>query len=130
MYLDANFFIFANFSKEKQAIKAREILKEINNGKKAITSVLVLDEVMWILIKMKLKEEIRPLIEEIYSIKNLEVKETPNLVPLRALDFMETYNLKPRDAFHLAIMEEFNIKEIVTDDADFDEISWAKRIKL
>lgn len=130
MYLDANFFIFANFSKEKQALKAREILKEIEDGRKAVTSVLALDEVMWTLIKMKLKGEIRAIIEEIYSIKNLEIKETPKLTPLRALDFMESYNLRPRDAFHLAVMEEFNIKEIVTDDNDFDEVSWINRIKL
>ncbi|MEK6973865.1 MAG: type II toxin-antitoxin system VapC family toxin [Nanoarchaeota archaeon] len=46
------------------------------------------------------------------------------------MDFIEKYGLKPRDAFHLAIMENFNIKEIVSDDSDFDKIKGIKRIKL
>ena len=129
IYLDANFFIFTNLvdTKGKQA---RCILKEITQGKQAITSSLALDEVMWVFLKHNLKHEIKKIIEEIYSIKNLEVKEVSSLIPLKAVQFMEEHNLKPRDAFHLAVMKQFGITEIVTDDKDFDKIPGIKRIRL
>jgi len=130
MYLDANFFIFANFSSDKKGVNARKIILEIINGKKAITSSLALDEVMWVLLRNNKKEEIRSVIEDIYSIRNLGVISVSSLIPLRALNFMEGYGLKPRDAFHAAIMEEFGVNEIVTDDADFDSIPNIKRIKI
>lgn len=130
MYLDANFFIFANFASDRRGQKARAILKNVTNGKLAITSSLALDEVMWVLIKNRQDSELRAIIEEIYSIKNLEVKEVPAIIPLRALEFIEVYKLKPRDAFHIAIMEHFGVKEIVSDDSDFDKVKEIKRIKI
>lgn len=130
MYLDANFFVIMNFSLDKKGEKAREILKSIKDGKKAVTSALTLDEVMWTLIKNNKRDELNAVIEQIYRIKNLEVKEVSPLSPLRALFFMENYGLKPRDAFHAAVMESFGVDEIVTDDSDFDGIENIKRIKL
>ena len=62
--------------------------------------------------------------------ENLEVKEVPALIPLRALDFMEKHRLKPRDAFHVALMEHFGEREIVSDDTDFDRVPGIKRIKI
>lgn len=130
MYLDANFFIFAKFSEKQKGIRAREILQSITMGERALTSVLAIDEVMWVLRKEGWQEAMRPFVEEIYTVKNLEVREVPALVPLRALDVMEAHNLRPRDAFHVAIMEEFGINHIVTDDADFDRVKGIKRVAL
>jgi uncharacterized protein len=129
IYLDANFFIIATLTNEKGK-KARTIAKEITQGKQAITSSLALDEVMWIYIKNNRKQEIRKIIEEIYIMPNLQVKEVPATVPLRALEFIEHYNLKPRDAFHCAVMEHFHIKEIVSDDKDFDKVQTIRRVKI
>ncbi|MBI4334644.1 MAG: type II toxin-antitoxin system VapC family toxin [Chloroflexi bacterium] len=50
------------------------------------------------------------------------VKEVAASVPLQALDFVENNHLKPRDAFHVAIMRHFGISEIVSDDRDFDKV--------
>jgi|SRR3989344_7719394 len=130
MYLDANFFILANFSEDKRGKNARYLLESIKSGKPAITSSLALDEVMWAMTKNNLKNEIRDVIEEIYAIENLEIKEVSSIIPLRALDFIEIENLKPRDAFHAAIMQQFGISEIATDDTDFDKLDNIKRIKL
>ncbi len=130
MYLDANFIVFAYLLADKQATHARNILREIVGGKRAITSSLALDEVMWVILKKKLGHEMRHIIEEVYKTKNVEVKEVPSATPLRALDIMEKHNLKPRDAFHVAIMEHFGAKEIVSDDADFDRVPGIQRIKI
>ena len=74
MYLDANFFIIARFSQNKQGESAREIFTQIVKGKSAITSALVLDEVMWVLIKNKQGHKVREVIEDIYATRNLMVK--------------------------------------------------------
>jgi len=130
MYLDANFFILANFSSDRRGKNARLILQDITKGKHAVTSSLALDEVMWVLVKNNQKAELRSVIEDIYAIKNLEVKDVPSTIPLRAIDFIEIDGLKPRDAFHAAIMDNLGVNEIVTDDADFDKLDNVKRIRL
>ena len=130
MYLDANFFIFANFDNGQKGNGARKIHAQIVAGKPAVTSVLTIDELMWVMIKNGKKELIRQVIEEIYSIPALMVKEVPALTALTAIDFMEKYGLKPRDAFHAAIMKSLGLTEIVTDDSDFDRIEWIKRIRF
>ncbi|MBI5254150.1 MAG: type II toxin-antitoxin system VapC family toxin [Euryarchaeota archaeon] len=43
---------------------------------------------------------------------------------------IEKYNLRPRDAFHVAIMKSFGVTEIVSDDSDFEKVEWIKRIKI
>jgi predicted nucleic acid-binding protein len=48
---------------------------------------------------------LREVIEDIYATLNLTVKEVGSDIPLKALEFMEDYGLKPRDAFHLAVMK-------------------------
>ena len=130
MYLDANFFILLHFDYKDKGEKSRQILEQIIKGKSAVTSVLTLDEVMWVIVKNKQEKELRNIIEEIYSIKNLIIKDVSNSIPLKALDIMEENKLKPRDAFHIAIMKELGINTIVSDDKDFDKIQGIKRIKL
>lgn len=130
-YLDANFFIFALLDNTERGDRAREIYQEIINGKyPALASSLVLDEVMWVLIRNRKSHLLRVAIEGIYSTPNLEVIGVPNLTPLTALEFIEKYGLKPRDAFHIAIMKENKVKEIVSDDEDFDQVDWIMRIGL
>ncbi|MFQ5406028.1 MAG: type II toxin-antitoxin system VapC family toxin [Candidatus Micrarchaeia archaeon] len=129
VYLDANFFVFAGFDATEKGNQARKILEQIVLGKKqATTSALCLDEVMWTLLKNKAKQKIRSHLEDTYSIPNLKIVSGTSLSPLRAVDFMEKYNLKPRDAFHAAIMQEQNLNTIISDDKDFDKIKEIKRI--
>lgn len=130
IYVDANVFAFAVLASDKQGVSAQDFLESIEKGRHAITSALVLDELMWVLRKNRHPELIPNVIEDIYATENLEVKEVPAHIPLNALRFIEKHNLKPRDAFHAAIMEHFNISEIATDDKDFDKIKGIKRIRI
>ena len=130
MYMDANVFIFAAISPTRQGDRARELLTKVFQGTHAITSVLAVDEVMWGLIRNKKPELVRQITEEIYKIRNLKVTGIPASTPLRALDLMEKHKLRPRDALHAAVMEELDIDEIVSDDADFDKIPNVKRVKI
>jgi len=82
------------------------------------------------MIRNKKTEVLREVIEDIYATLNLTVKEVGSDIPLKALEFIEDYGLKPRDAFHLAVMKSFNIKEIASDDSDLDRVEWVRRIKI
>ncbi|MBI4140328.1 type II toxin-antitoxin system VapC family toxin [Candidatus Woesearchaeota archaeon] len=131
IYLDANFFVFALLDQTKKGEKAREIQKNIIEGQmRAFTSVLALDEVMLVLLKNQKKHLLRKAIEDIYATPNLAVREVPSLTALRALHFIETTGLKPRDALHLAVMEHLQLTTILSDDADFDKVKHIKRQKL
>ncbi len=128
MYVDANVFAFAILSTDAQGKRAQAFLDSLEHGKRAMTSVLVIDELMWVLMKHGQKKLVPEIVEELYSIRNLEIKEVPADIPLRALAHLE--KLKPRDAFHAATMEHFGVKEIVSDDKDFDKVSGIKRIAV
>ena len=130
IYLDANFFILCNFDSTSRGENARKIQERISKGTKASTSALALDEVVWVLIKNKKMPLLRETIEDIFAIPNLAVLEVPSTSALDALDFVERFGLKPRDAFHAAIMKSRGITEIVSDDQDFDGVKGIRRISL
>ncbi len=131
IYLDANFFIFALLDNTSKGERARDIHRRIANGReKGATSPLAIDELMWVLIRAEKEHLLRMAVEDIYSTPNLDMTTITSTIPLVALEIIERYKLKPRDAFHIATMKEYKLKEIVTDDSDFDRIEWIKRIKL
>ncbi len=130
MYLDANFFIFSNFDQTSRGENARKLQETIITGAKALTCSLTLDEVMWVMIKNKKKEALRETIEDIYAMPNLAIKEVSASIPLDALSLMDLFRLKPRDAFHAAVMKSNGITEIASDDPDFDRVKGIKRIRL
>ena len=76
------------------------------------------------------KEALRSTFESIYAMHNLSIKEVSETTPLDALALMEQFDLKPRDAFHAAVMIANGMSEIVSDDPDFDRVKGFKRIKL
>ena len=128
IYLDANFFIFAAIDNTEKGENARKFFQKIIEGKKALTSVLAIDEIMWVLIKNKKKHLVNSVVEGIYKIPNLKVSGVLRDIPLRAMSYLD--KLAPRDAFHVAVMESLDINEIITDDSDFEKIKWIKRIKI
>jgi len=131
LYLDANFFIFALLDSTSKGQRARDIHESIAKGKKeAATSPLAIDEIMCVLARAGKRHLLRMAVEGIYATPNLEVVAIAPTTPLTALKLMEQYKLKPRDAFHAATMKENKLTQIVTDDRDFEEVEWIRRIKL
>lgn len=130
MYVDANIFIYATAANDQKGAAAANILQEIEEGASAITSSLTLDEVMWWFIKNDKADDLKAAIQEIYELTNLEVKDTPALIPLQALDLIEQHNLKPRDAIHAATMKHYGQTHIASEDTDFDRIPGIKRIGI
>ncbi|MBS7622331.1 type II toxin-antitoxin system VapC family toxin [Candidatus Bathyarchaeota archaeon] len=131
IYLDANFFVYALLDTTTKGQTASSIQESIVKGKvEAATSALALGELMRVLVKNRRQELVRRAIEDIYATPNLRVSEVGSGIPIIALDFLYEYGLKPRDAFHAAIMRSLGLREIVSDDPDFDKIKWIRRISL
>jgi hypothetical protein len=129
-YLDANFFVFALLDRAKAGERARIFQKKIIKGEQAVTSALTLDEILWVLVKNNRKELIEEVIEDLYTMPNLTIAPVSASAPRNAVKYIREYNMKPRDAMHLAVMEELNVKEIVSDDADFDVVNGIKRVDV
>lgn len=127
-YLDANFFIFSLLDKTEIGDSAREIQKRLAQGEfKGFTSSLALDEVLWVLIKNKKEGLIQGVMDDIYRTPNLLIVPVSSTAPILAAENIGEYGLNPRDATHVAVMEENGIEIIVSDDRDFekvDKIEW------
>ena len=133
LYLDANVFIFAAISNDAKAEKAKRLIKKIILGKlKAATSSLTIDEVVWKI--WKETKDRKTAIEEglrILQFDNITFISITDQITANALKLMKKYeNLKPRDSIHLAAALSANIKTIVTDDSDFDNMKEIKRKSL
>lgn len=134
IYLDANVFIYPVIYDEvieKRALNAKNILIKMAKGNlECATASLTWDEFTWIIRKtlgVKIAiEEGRKFLEfpnlKILSIDEKTIREAQKIV--------ERYRLKPRDAIHIGCAIRNNIREIVTDDPDFDKVKEIKRIEL
>jgi len=128
MFIDANIFAYAILDQKEKGEACRDILDRIVHGQTATTSCLVIDEVMWSLVRNQKTILLESAIKNIYEMSNLEVVSPPSNAPLVAVQLMKEHNLKPRDAMHLATMQHYGITTIATDDRDFDRIKGIKRI--
>lgn len=134
IYLDSNVFIYPVISEEKterKASAAKKILFRVAEGDlEAATSSLTWDELVWVVrkflgIKAGLKEG-----EKLLEFPNLKILTIDEKVIKEAQKIAKKYELKPRDAIHVGCVIKNNIKEIISDDPDFDRIKEVKRVKL
>jgi len=128
MFIDANIFVYVILDQKEKGEASKDILDRIVHGQTATTSCMVIDEVMWSLVRNQKTILLESAIKNIYEMPNLEVVSPPSNAPLVAIQFMKEFNLKPRDAIHLATMQHYGITTIATDDKDFDRIKGIKRI--
>lgn len=98
----------------------KESLQIILENKIGITSSLTINEVIRVLLKLGRKEIIREVTESICEA--LKVVHMSENVPLEALNLIENFNMKPRDALHAAIAKEYRISKILSDDGGFDAV--------
>ena len=128
IYIDANVFINAATKAESPAFK---LLGKIKNGTTlGTTSVLTIDEVMWVINKLLGHDAAVRAAEAMIIFPNLElIDATPEIIS-SAVNIFQKSNLKPRDAIHLATMQSRNIVSIATEDSDFDKIKGIKRVQV
>ena len=131
IYIDSNVFIFAAIDRGTAGDEAGELLDLLRKDVlSACTSALTFDELLWIVRKEKGIEESVLACKSVMDIRGLKTVRADKNTVLVALDFIKNYNLKPRDALHMATMKLENINEIISNDSDFDKVKTIKRYTI
>ncbi len=126
-YIDTNVFIAA-IQLDPNAMK---ILLDVATGVlKASTSCLTWDEFVWTVRKTISIEASKDKGDKFLAIPNLEFIDVRLDIIQKAQELARTHGLKPRDSIHVACAMSKNIKEIITDDQDFNGIDGLKRIPI
>ena len=146
IYLDSNFLVYWALPKDNGVKKKVRVwlAKFLSSRAVLTTSCLAIDEA-WHGIKQTYNKQNDTSIgcaeEPIYSqlnnftselIKKINIIQfsDPKAGTQKALEYVKNYKLKPRDAFHLAIMKNNFIEEIITNDSDFERIKSNADIKV
>lgn len=129
-FIDANFLIYLNTLRDRYALSLFEnFFEELLAEHVLFTDILVLDEVLYVSrskyrvpypITIKL---LNKLIPKYISLTPLTLKEY-----VKAIEVIERYDLKPSDAIHAATCIVNNIKYIVSEDQEFDEVEGIERL--
>jgi len=130
-YLDANVFVYAEVSSERVGKVAGKLLEILEEGKFiGATSCLTVDEVVWSVIKDIDRSHGIEVGKKMLELPNLEIFPVTARTVSSALEKMKSYNLKPRDAIHVATMIENNVFSAISEDPDFDKVDEIERIDL
>lgn len=97
---------------------------------KAATASLTWDELVWSIRKICGAEIAIDEGKRFLEFPNLKILSIDEKTIKEAQEIVEKYKLKPRDAIHVSCAIKNNIKEIISDDCDFDKIKEIKRVRL
>ncbi len=130
-FVDSNVFVYHLAADPTYGQKAKNIIEKIEAGEESTISTLVIAQVCSYL-KWKGNEKIIPIfLSLLKGLTSLQKIETS------MLDFEEARSLQIQlnlpwvmwdDLIIAAQMKRLNIKEIYSNDKDFEKISWIKRI--
>ena len=127
-YIDANVFIFAILDAEEIGDRCRSLLTKIkNNAFEAATSSLTFDEIAWSVKKHKGSDASLYAGEYFLKMPNLLLLPATKGTMIEASKIIKEYSLDPRDAIHAATCLLNNISVMISDDPDFDSLTFLKR---
>lgn len=128
-FVDANVFIYALIkSLREDYLIARGILKRIEEGEEAITSMAVVQEVVDWLEYNNRKAEVEKFLIALNSYISMKKVAITWADALEAIPYMEKYGLDFVDSLALQVMKRNGVKEIYTSDRDFDRVEWIYRV--
>jgi len=125
-YIDANIFIQGIIREDNNSKEI--VLKIANNEFIGVTSVLSWDEIVFIVRKFLGNDIAKREGYKFFRLPNIIFVDAKKEVIMKAQKLIEKYDLKPRDAIHAATALNLNIREIISEDDDFDKIKELKRI--
>jgi predicted nucleic acid-binding protein len=129
LYLDANILIYAALDTTDRGENASALLKMLKARTVSISiSPLVVDEVLWGIQKVSGKESASRFGELLLSMPFTWLDLSQSSVK-PAIEYYKR-GLGPRDAFHAAVMKDYGINEILSEDAHFDRIKDIRRISI
>ncbi|MFQ6085715.1 MAG: type II toxin-antitoxin system VapC family toxin [Candidatus Bathyarchaeia archaeon] len=128
-FVDANVFIYVAVKSPKDDFEtSKKILRRIEGGEEAVTSTAVLQEVIDWLEYSDRREQVRDFIIAVNSYATLRKVETTWEDMLGALDHVKDYDLSFVDGVNLQIMRRNGIREIYSNDRDFERVGWIHRV--
>jgi len=119
-YVDVNVLVYWLGDDPLFGKQATAIMGRIENGEKALTSSLTLWLTHILLGALAKGYSEKEFIERIRRLVFLQVEPLLLQDYEKALEFMQTYKLDLDDALHLATAVRKGVKEIYTNDVDFD----------
>jgi predicted nucleic acid-binding protein len=129
IFIDSNVFFYSMISDVKYGAACSTILKDVAEGRiKAVTSSLVLAEVVNALHKYGLRELVRRSVDAVCSLP-ITISAVDSLVIRDAVSVFEEVEISPYDCVHLAMMKRLGVNKILSADSDFDRVKWVKRIE-
>lgn len=130
-FVDSNVFVYHLAADTVYGQRARKLLERIDTGEKSVTSTLIITQVCSYL-KWKKRQSAIPLfLSLLKTLTSLQKIETNMLDFEEARDIQSELSLSWSmwdDIVIAAQMKRLNIKEIYSNDNDFDKIPWIKRI--
>lgn len=148
VFIDANIFLNVALG-ETAADVCKDFLKKVHDGKlRGFASLVVLDEILFKLLQSEISSKFKiPLREAVGYTKrnpgcltrltksweamenilsmNIAVLEMPKeLKPV--MSNCKKYGLFTRDSLHVTVMEQNNIKDIATNDSDFERVDFLR----
>ena len=130
-FVDSNVFVYHLVADPTFGQAARNLLEKIDAGEESATSTLVISQVCSYL-KWKRRENVIPLFLSL--LKRLSALQK---IETNMLDFEEARSVQSElslpwsmwdDIVIAAQMKRLNIREIYSNDSDFDRIAWIKRM--
>ncbi|MEM1569961.1 MAG: type II toxin-antitoxin system VapC family toxin [Candidatus Bathyarchaeia archaeon] len=132
IFLDSSYLIYLRYSESDEIFNyVTNFLKEaVKRRDRLFINMVVIDEVLWILTR-KYKIALVEVFELIDRLMPLL-----DVIPIDYTDYnamkktMVNHGLKPSDALHVSSMTKAGIKQIVSEDGEFDKIPGIRRIWL
>jgi len=151
VFIDSNIFLYVTLAHPKYRYSCKRFLERVDEGDlHGLTSVLVCNEVVHRLMIAEVVEKlnIEPksavdyikknytvigelkkawnALEAINQIENLKIVEIDRQTLMEAVNFSKKYGLLSNDAFHVAVMKKHGVKNIATNDRDFERVDGIK----
>lgn len=151
IFIDSNIFLYVILSHPRYRYSCKRFLERVDEGDlHGLTSVLVCNEVVHKLMIAEVVEKLNVepksavehikknytvigelkkawnALEVINQIENLRIEEIDRQILMDAVEFSKKYGLLSNDAFHVAVMKKYGVKNIATNDKDFERVDWIK----
>ena len=129
MYLDSNILIFAALDNGQRGADAIKLLRMIRDGHiKANSSPLVVNEVMRATQRALGREQADRIVAGMMLLPFSWLDIGYGCIHHARRHFKN--GLDPTDAFHAAVMNDYNLSVIVSEDAHFDKVEGITRISI
>jgi len=127
-FIDSNVFFYAKMLDRKYGDACAKVLdKIVRDELEAVTSTLVVIELANALRKYGLSDEVKDIVNAVFSL-DIHVFEVDSLDVRTAAVIFNEFRISPYDCVHAAVMRKAGIVDIISADKDFDKIAWIKRL--